>query len=99
MTKRTPLETANLLKEIFKENFGGKPSGRYQISRKHLLQLAGYKVFPSLFLDHLIFDGLEVGIVIFDIGAGFAVTELSIFEGYRNVPPAVIEKIIEKKFN
>ncbi len=92
MTKRTALETATLLKEVFNLKFGGKPSGRYQISHAHLLKLAGHRIFSQDFLEQLIIDGFDQGIAIIDIGTSFAVIELSILEGFRNVPPSVIEK-------
>jgi hypothetical protein len=92
MTKRTAFETATLLKEIFVQKFGGKPSGRYQIYRGHLLKLAGHRIFPPSFLEQLTIEGLDLGIAIVDIGTSFAVIELSVLEGFRNVPHAVIEK-------
>lgn len=93
MTKRTALETATLLKEIFNLKFGGKPSGRYQISHGNLLRLTGHRIFSQDFLEQLIIEGLDQGITIIDIGTSFAVIELSILEGFRNVPHNVIEKI------
>ena len=93
MTKRTAQETATLLKEIFNLKFGGKPSGRYQISHAHLLKLAGHKIFSQGFLEQLVIEGFDQGVAIIDIGTSYAVIELSILEGFRNVPPAAIEKI------
>ncbi len=98
MQKRTSLETAQLLNKLFNIKFGGKLSGRYQISRKHLLKISGYKVFPNAFLDQLFLDGLDIGFIVIDIGSSYAVIEFSILEGYRNVPPSVIEKILKYIF-
>lgn len=95
MTKRTTAETATHLKEILNLKFGGKPSGRFQISHGNLLKLAGHKIFPHDFIEQLKIEAIDVGIAIIDLGTSFAVIDLSILEGFRNVPPAVIDKMVK----
>lgn len=94
MNKRDIDEIVNNLKSFFTIPFGGKPDGRYQISRERLRKLSGRPFLKDTFLADLIETAFASGLVIIDIGDAFAVIESSIVTGYRNLPPAILEKAI-----
>ncbi len=96
MTKLTANETVALLKELFEFNFGGKEKGRFKISIDKLLELSGHTLFTRRFFEELEAQAAEEGIMLINIGSFYAVIELDILKGYRNVPPHVVLKILKK---
>lgn len=97
MTKLTANETVALLKELFEIKYGGKEQGRFKISIDNLLELSGHTLFTRSFIEELEAQAAEEGIMLINIGSFYAIMELSILKGYRNVPPHVVLKINSKK--
>lgn len=91
---QSPLEVANMLKQIMAEHFGGKTDTRFRISRERLAQLAGRKILRSDFLDGLYDECLDQGLILIDLDTFFGVQELHVIEGYRSVPPYIVAKLI-----
>jgi len=96
MAKLTAKETVELLKEVFKQDFGGKENGRYKISIERLLHLTGHQVLSLAFITELMEEAIDEGIILINTGASYSVIEMSIVRGYRNVPPSVISNLLLK---
>jgi hypothetical protein len=94
-----PKDLAETLKAIMTLSFGGKPNGRYLITRDRLASLAGRQTLREVFLTELYDEGLAAGIVIVDVGSGFGIQELHILEGYRSVPPSVLARLTADRKN
>ncbi len=84
-----------ILKEIGKSSFGGKPNGRFKISYQRMQQIAGVVVLSDSFISFLSEHCLRHGISITNLENEFAVLDSSILTRFRNVPQSVIEKILK----
>lgn len=78
------LETAaKRLAEMYTEEFGGKPSGRYRISRKLLAELVGQRRLYAEDVPALTRALLEEGFVLIDMESFFVVMSANAFVNYR----------------
>ncbi|HLE00553.1 MAG TPA: hypothetical protein VJB59_09855 [Bdellovibrionota bacterium] len=85
---------ATMLKEILRHHFGGKENCRYQISRQRLQKLVGKTTLRDADIQAIHEAGLELGIVVTDVGSGYAVQELDKMQNYRGVPESVIQLLL-----
>ena len=74
---------ANRLAEMYSEEFGGKPSGRYRISRKLLAELLGQRRLYANDVTALTRALLEKGFVLIDMESFFVVMSANAFVNYR----------------
>ncbi len=82
-------DLADQLVSLYKAEFGGKPRGRFRISRKALCQIAGCKrIYPETTqaLQRSLF---ERDYVLIDLDSFFAVLSARTFATYRRVGPAL----------
>ncbi len=93
ITKLTPEETATTLKSMLGMKFWGKEAGRFKITRELLGKLTGRRFIKEEFIAAVAEAGMDQGISVIDIGDAFAVLETHILEGFRTVPPAIVQKI------
>lgn len=81
------------LVSLYEEEFGGKPRGRFRISRKALYQLASCRrLYPEtcLILQRRLY---ERGYILIDLDSFFVVLSARVFETYRRVGPAMISAL------
>lgn len=76
---------AKRIAEMYAEDFGGKPSGRYRISRKLLAQLVGCRRLYAEDVTALTRAVLEEGFVLIDMESFFVVMSANAFVNYRRV--------------
>jgi hypothetical protein len=91
--KRTFEEVADLLVELYEEDFGGKSKGRYKISRNDLAAISGRAQIKQGAVDQiseLLAD--EHGLLMIDLGNEFPITKISILRNYRSVTAKLIKK-------
>ena len=71
------------LAEMYTKEFGGKPSGRYRISRKLLAELGGHRRLYAEDVTALTRALLEQGFVLIDMESFFVVMSANAFVNYR----------------
>jgi len=76
---------AKRLAEMYTEEFGGKPSGRYRISRKLLAELVGRRRLYAEDVTVLTRALLEKNFVLIDMESFFVVMSANAFVNYRRV--------------
>ncbi len=91
-----PTKVAKILKDLYSKKFWSKPKGKYQITKEHLIQLTGQKTIDDSQINNIKHKLEQLGFVIIDIGASFAIIEMKILSGFRKVPKRIIEEYIEK---
>ena len=79
------LITAKKLADMYATEFGGKPSGRYRISRKLLAELAERRRLYSEDVTALTRALFEQGYVLIDMENFFVVMSVNAFVNYRRV--------------
>ena len=84
---------AEKLISLASERFGGRPSGRYRISRKFLRQLSGRRRLPPDYLADLAELLFERGYLFTDLETHFVVIEQRIVNGYRRVTSAAVQAV------
>lgn len=95
---KPPEDVAQCLKTIYDEEFGGKPRGRYVISRPDLRELSGRKGrLEDQIISQIISYSLELGLVVTDIGDEFSVVEVDVMKGYRKVPARLIAEFLPQE--
>lgn len=75
--------TAKKLADMYVEDFGGKPSGRYRISRKLICDIAGQRRLYQEDVTSLTRTLLEHGFVLIDMESFFVVMSANAFVNYR----------------
>ncbi|TIX51165.1 hypothetical protein [Alteraurantiacibacter aquimixticola] len=84
--KLNDLEAAAVrLAEMYGQEFGGKPSGRYRIPRKLLAELMGRRRLYEEDVRDLSRAVLEQGYVLIDMETFFVVMSANSFVNYRRV--------------
>jgi hypothetical protein len=78
-----PNAVAKKLADMYATEFGGKPSGRYRISRKILCEIAGRRRLYSEDVVVLTRALLESGYVLIDMESFFVVMSANAFVNYR----------------
>ncbi|SFR39541.1 hypothetical protein [Litoreibacter janthinus] len=85
--KKTDI-AAKRLAAMYAEEFGGKPSGRYRISRKLLAELVGQRRLYADDVTDITRALLENGFVLIDMESFFVVMSANAFVNYRRVGKA-----------
>lgn len=93
-TNRTTM-VVECLENIISSDFGGKPKGRYRISRADLLMLSEKKTFNDEYIKKLQTKLQQEGLILIDLGAEFACLEEKPMTKYRKVTKAIIEKQVK----
>lgn len=75
--------TANRLAGMYVEDFGGKASGRYRVSRKLICEIAGQRRLYEEDITSLTRALLEDGFVLIDMESFFVVMSANAFVNYR----------------
>ncbi len=84
---------AKRLAEMYTEEFGGKTSGRYRISRKLLSELIGQRRLYSEDVTLITRALFERGHVIIDMESFFVVMSANAFVNYRRVGKATSDAV------
>lgn len=90
---RKPLqveEVAEKLQAIYETEFGGKPRGRYIISRQQLRELSRRARLEIEIINGITREAYELNLVVTDLGDDFSVVEADVMRSYRKVPSRVI---------
>ena len=75
--------TAKKLADMYADDFGGKPSGRYRISRKLICDIAGQRRLYQEDVTSVTRTLLEHGFVLIDMESFFVVMSANAFVNYR----------------
>ena len=95
-TPRRDIDTAaEILISLHGEAFGGKPAGRYQLSRKSMRQVLGRRHLPSEVIQALADELFEEGYLLLDLETHFAILEQRNVNHYRRVTTAALAKVTE----
>jgi len=78
-------QTAAKLVELYGQSFGGKASGRYRISMKHLRLLAGRRRLYPEDIERLEREVYELGFILIDLETFFVVVNQRTFSNHRRV--------------
>lgn len=92
-------DLADHLASLYETEFGGKPRGRFRISRKALSQLAGCRrIYPEtcVALQRSLF---ERELILIDLDSFFVVLSARIFATYRRVGPAMVNRFGSSMFD
>jgi len=96
MRRKTAIEMAEILSELYENTFGGKSRGRYQITRSGFTALAGRKKLQDSFIYKVIDAALDLDYIVVDLGDYLVIIEVSVTENYRQVPKSIIKEIISQ---
>ena len=86
--------TAEKLVALYEQSFGGRPSGKFRISRKFLRELTGRRRLPDAFLAALADEMFEAGFVFVDCESYFIVLSQKQFISYRRVTAAAVSRVM-----
>ncbi|MDA8586759.1 hypothetical protein N9L47_10925 [Rhodobacteraceae bacterium] len=75
--------TAKKLADMYADGFGGKPSGRYRISRKLICEISGRRRLYEEDVTALTRALLEHGFILIDMESFFVVMSANAFVNYR----------------
>ncbi|NNG05582.1 MAG: hypothetical protein HKM95_15985 [Inquilinus sp.] len=92
--KPTPARIAELLVALDGIPFGGKPGGRFRISRKFLRQFAERRRLQPELVDAIADEMFERGFVLIDMESYFVVIPQRYFSSYRRVTAAAAERVL-----
>ena len=90
MQRPSAADVARALAAQYERPFGGKPGGRYRISRKTLRATAVRRRLPDDFLRQLAEEMFELGYVFLDLETFFAVASARSFANYRRLSEAAM---------
>ena len=88
--KLTAYQIAERLSEIYEQEFGGKPRGRYRISMKHMRTLTGRRRVTAEIVQTIAAELFELGYVLIDMETFFVVLAQRTFASYRRVSDACV---------
>jgi len=100
MMKRTELEVVEILKEMYKSEFGGKKNQRFLISKAQLKSIYGYEALHDTRVALLQEEAAQQGLYVLDLGLTeplgqvYAVVRSRTALRWRRVPKNVIEKYV-----
>ena len=86
---------AKILADIHGKEFGGKPKGRYRISRARLLQFLGTTRLMDEDFDNLHDELLELGFSFLNFDAYFALIESSFSKNWRRMTKKLINEFVK----
>ena len=87
-------QIAAFLEALDSQPFGGKPKGRFRISRKFLRQVARRRRLPADLVSAIADEMFERGYVMIDMEAYFVVIPQRYFGSYRRVTAAAVETVL-----
>lgn len=90
---RSPEEVAERLARLYGRRFGGRPQGKFRISRKLMRALARRRKLPEHYLAALAEAAFEQGFVLIDLESHFAVIDQRLFGSYRRVNARALEEL------
>ena len=85
---------ADLLAALEATAFGGKPSGRFRISRKFLRQFAGRRRLKPDMVEAIADEMFERGYVLVDMESYFVILPQRYFSSYRRVTAAAVDRVL-----
>lgn len=85
----------NALVDLHEIGFGGRPRGKYRISRKFLRQLLGRNRIDPDIIAQLSAELFERGYALIDLETHFVVQGQKLFNSYRRVTEAALETVIQ----
>jgi len=88
------VQIAGFLEALDSQPFGGKPKGRFRISRKFLRQFAGRRRLPAELVGAVADEMFERGYVMIDMESYFVVIPQRYFGSYRRVTMAVMAEVL-----
>ncbi len=83
-------QVADRLADLYGQEFGGKPSGRYRIPQKLLRELCGRRRLYEEDVTALTRALLEKGYVLIDMDSFFVIMSANSFVNYRRVGKDVL---------
>lgn len=86
---------AKSLCELYGENFGGKPNGRYRIPRKLVAELGGRRRLYENDVRDLSRALFEEGFVLVDMETFFVILSAKTFTNYRRANAEVIADCLD----
>ena len=94
---KTPRERLNeivhtLYYEIYETCFGGRDRGAFRITRRQLADRLGRPDLDPIVLQSLKAAAAETGLMMVDVGNGFACIELRAVDALRRVPNSVLRE-------
>lgn len=90
-------DVVNVLHSIYNEEFGGKTSGRFRLTRGNFRQLCGRKRLEESTIAKVVDAALEQGLVLTELGDHFCVCKELVLLSYRPVPKSVGLKYIPRE--
>ena len=88
--KLTAYQIAEQLSDLYEQEFGGKPRGRYRISMKHMRTLTGRRRVTPDIVQAIASELFEMGYVLIDMETFFVVLAQRTFTSYRRVSDACV---------
>lgn len=88
----TPFEVSNFLGRIYETRFRGTRSGRYQLSREAMRQLAGRERLHDSFVEQVKTELAEDGIVLVCLDDCFVVVKEAALLNCRKLPDRLLER-------
>ncbi len=93
--RRSTATVAAMLVMLYDEQFGGKPSGRFRVSRKVLREIAGRRILSDSFLQEVSEEVFELGFVLINCDAYLSVQSQKLFNSYRRVTKGATERVLQ----
>src|SRR5437016_7612539 len=88
-------KVANQLIAFYETEFGGKKRGKYRVSTKNMMRIAGRRALRDVFLDEVAGELLERGFLLLDMRdtdakSAFAVIAIRATDGWRSLSKKTI---------
>ncbi len=93
--RKSTATVAAMLVMLYDEQFGGKPNGRFRVSRKVLREIAGRRILSDSFLREVSEEVFELGFVLINCDAYLAVQSQKLFNSYRRVTKGATERVLQ----
>lgn len=93
--RKSTATVAAMLVMLYDEQFGGKPSGRFRVSRKVLREISGRRILSDSFLQEVSEEVFELGFVLINCDAYLAVQSQKLFNSYRRVTKGATERVLQ----
>ena len=88
-------ETAKILEEMYEKTFSGKKGGRFTISKTLFKELCQRKHLHTSFLNSVVAEALEQGIVVIPLENEIAVVTEEALKNCRRVPEDIVAEYHE----
>lgn len=81
--------------DVYRTSFGGKPGGKFLVSRDGLKDLLGVNRLTTSILEDLTNECLQHEMAIIDLDDCFAFVDEGFVRNFRKVPNSLIREIVE----